>query len=335
MNTDTSTTRISRITSEMGTRLEQILDSSSDSFPNKRMVSELRGYADRLKHMQIKAPPRRIKTSEPGFKSGLTMLTRAQKLASKAYLALSKTEAKSTQDPNDYKNYIGSMRKNLKGIILQLEKAIYMSQKEIQEASVFNTLAAPSNITRISSDLQQRIETIKEVPEVTPYIKRPSSCCGDFDTDAKQFFDSHEQEMKQVIKPNGDVVEDNSPIPERSHNSQEENIVSEHLETNDRSENQVVMLVRPVASPKVNSEDLKSEKPVYIRCRKCGNSGNTIVKQKAKKKAWVICGVTSMLGLVCGCCLIPFLIPSMKKWEHFCPHCNTFISVNSEKSPII
>jgi hypothetical protein len=335
MNTDTSTTRISRITSEMGTRLEQVLDSSSDSFPNKRIERELRGYAERLKHMQIKAPPRRIKTSEPGFKSGLTMLTQAQKLASKAYLALSKTEAKSAQDPSDYKNYIGSMRRNLKGIIIQLEKAIYLSQKEIQEASVFNTLAAPLNITRISSDLDQRMETIKEVPEVTPYIKRPSSCCGDFDTDANQFFDSHEKEMKQVIKPDGDVVEESSSIPERSHNSQEDNLAYVNSESNERSGKQEAILARPAASPKIASKELISEKPVYIRCRKCGNSGNTIVKQKAKKRAWVLCGVTSMLGLVCGCCLIPFFIPKMKKWEHYCPHCNTFISVNSEKSPTI
>ena len=319
----------------MGTRLEQILDSSSDSFPNKRIVSDLRGYAECLKHMQMKAPPRRIKTSEPGFKSGLTMLTRAQKLASKAYLALSKTEAESTQDPSDYKNYIASMRKNLKGIILQLEKAIYMSQKEIQGASVFNTLAAPQNITRISSDLDQRMETIKEVPEVTPYIKRPSSCCGDFDTDSKQFFDSHEKEMKQVIKPDGDVIEESSPIPEQSHHSQEKNLATLHSESNERSEKKVAILVRPAASPKMASKGLAAEKPVYIRCRNCGNSGNTLVKQKVKKKAWVLCGVTSMLGLVCGCCLIPFLMPKMKRWEHYCPHCNTFISVNSEKSPTI
>lgn len=356
MNTDISYQRVNQVASDMGTKLEQILHSSKDAFKDRKLANELQGYANRLKNMHITDPPRRIKTTSQAFKPGLDMLKQAQKLAAKAYLALNKSnpDMQSTRSSSrGYTDYITVYKRNLQGILLQLERAIYLSQKEIQDAPS----AVPAHIKKLtSSDLEHFNQGVKESNDDAPYQnkKRSSSCCGDFDTDVKLFFGSHLDEMQQVKQPSGDTTNtyNNSNLI-CSSNAEAENLVNSiqnkkthsslpaeslpvvlHSPVQARSDMQMRVLIRPSPSPKPTTTLFLEDKPTFITCKKCGKSGSTLVERKASRTAWVLCGATSMLGLVCGCCLVPFLIPSLSRWKHYCPNCKELVGVTSQKDHV-
>ncbi len=48
----------------------------------------------------------------------------------------------------------------------------------------------------------------------------------------------------------------------------------------------------------------------------------TIVEYEPGSGTWMTCLMLSLVGCLCGCCLIPFCVDSLKDAIHICPNCN-------------
>uniref|UniRef100_A0A915JLF6 LITAF domain-containing protein n=1 Tax=Romanomermis culicivorax TaxID=13658 RepID=A0A915JLF6_ROMCU len=67
--------------------------------------------------------------------------------------------------------------------------------------------------------------------------------------------------------------------------------------------------------------------PSSIQCPHCSAHIVTGVNFVPGTLAWVLCIVLLLLGLWCGCCLIPFCMPECQDVEHRCPNCRQFLGV--------
>ncbi|XP_059199465.1 lipopolysaccharide-induced tumor necrosis factor-alpha factor homolog [Centropristis striata] len=65
--------------------------------------------------------------------------------------------------------------------------------------------------------------------------------------------------------------------------------------------------------------------PGLVRCPHCNRSVTTDVVYVPGRAAWCTCFLLSMMGLICGCCLIPFMIQSLKDAHHSCPRCGNHV----------
>jgi predicted RNA-binding Zn-ribbon protein involved in translation (DUF1610 family) len=70
----------------------------------------------------------------------------------------------------------------------------------------------------------------------------------------------------------------------------------------------------------INKKHL-GENPVRCTCSNCGSEILTRTERKTSAQQWLASVLLVVFGCVCGCCLIPFCIPSMKKTIHSCPRC--------------
>ncbi|CAN9510562.1 unnamed protein product [Ophioblennius macclurei] len=70
-----------------------------------------------------------------------------------------------------------------------------------------------------------------------------------------------------------------------------------------------------------------SDFPAVIRCPHCRHTVTTKVKFVASDSAWCLCVILALLGLFCGCCLIPLMVRSMQDAHHSCPHCGKRVHV--------
>ena len=61
--------------------------------------------------------------------------------------------------------------------------------------------------------------------------------------------------------------------------------------------------------------------PAVTTCPVCNETGITVLKQVPSDTAWIVCVGCALMGCACGCCLIPFCIPSLSTWYHYCPNC--------------
>ncbi|XP_038588723.1 cell death-inducing p53-target protein 1 homolog [Micropterus salmoides] len=68
--------------------------------------------------------------------------------------------------------------------------------------------------------------------------------------------------------------------------------------------------------------------PTLTTCRNCGQRVETRVVYQSGVLAWLICGLCLLIGLWCGCCVIPFFMDRCKDAHHYCSKCNTNLSVH-------
>ncbi|XP_049427439.1 lipopolysaccharide-induced tumor necrosis factor-alpha factor homolog [Epinephelus fuscoguttatus] len=67
------------------------------------------------------------------------------------------------------------------------------------------------------------------------------------------------------------------------------------------------------------------EFPSLIVCPHCHHSVTTKVTHQPGKAAWCMCVLLTMMGFVCGCCLIPLMVRSLQDVHHSCPNCGTHL----------
>ncbi|KAM4624526.1 uncharacterized protein ACJ7VT_005378 [Polymixia lowei] len=66
--------------------------------------------------------------------------------------------------------------------------------------------------------------------------------------------------------------------------------------------------------------------PAYTQCPSCEEVITTETIKTMSVAMWILCCMSSMLGCVAGCCLIPFFVDSLKDVSHQCPHCHAVIN---------
>ncbi|XP_041920675.1 lipopolysaccharide-induced tumor necrosis factor-alpha factor homolog [Alosa sapidissima] len=83
---------------------------------------------------------------------------------------------------------------------------------------------------------------------------------------------------------------------------------------------------QPVAVIQVQPVAL-ADSPTVTVCPHCHHQVTTNTTHKSGMAAWSTCLLLTLLGLICGFCLIPFLIDGCKDVHHSCPHCNRHIGI--------
>ncbi|XP_029298379.1 lipopolysaccharide-induced tumor necrosis factor-alpha factor [Cottoperca gobio] len=67
--------------------------------------------------------------------------------------------------------------------------------------------------------------------------------------------------------------------------------------------------------------------PGVINCPHCHHVVTTKVSYYPGTAAWCMCVLLTIMGLVCGCCLIPFTIRSLQDAHHSCPQCGNKLHI--------
>ncbi|KAL1005225.1 hypothetical protein UPYG_G00056320 [Umbra pygmaea] len=70
---------------------------------------------------------------------------------------------------------------------------------------------------------------------------------------------------------------------------------------------------------------LQGNAPCVIECTNCHQPITTVVTYKSGSTAWTMCLVFTLIGFICGCCLIPFMMQDCKDAHHRCPNCHTHL----------
>ncbi|XP_037620538.1 lipopolysaccharide-induced tumor necrosis factor-alpha factor homolog isoform X1 [Sebastes umbrosus] len=63
------------------------------------------------------------------------------------------------------------------------------------------------------------------------------------------------------------------------------------------------------------------DSPGVVRCPHCQHVVTTKVTYVPGRAAWCTCVLISIMGMICGCCLIPFMIQGLQDAHHSCPNC--------------
>ncbi|CRL01124.1 CLUMA_CG014483, isoform A [Clunio marinus] len=64
-------------------------------------------------------------------------------------------------------------------------------------------------------------------------------------------------------------------------------------------------------------------------CPSCQASISTSVKYEPATKTHLFAGLFCLLGLWCGCCLIPYCVDSCQNANHTCPNCGSFLGTGN------
>jgi len=65
--------------------------------------------------------------------------------------------------------------------------------------------------------------------------------------------------------------------------------------------------------------------PKAMKCYHCGQQIMTTTSTKPSWLTYSICSLLCVVGCFCGCCLVPFCIPSNQDVIHKCPNCKQFL----------
>ncbi|XP_022061181.1 lipopolysaccharide-induced tumor necrosis factor-alpha factor homolog [Acanthochromis polyacanthus] len=65
------------------------------------------------------------------------------------------------------------------------------------------------------------------------------------------------------------------------------------------------------------------DSPALVRCPHCHHLVTTKVQYAPGKAAWCLCILLTLMGLVCGFCLIPLMVRGLQDAHHSCPRCET------------
>ncbi|KAG7237082.1 hypothetical protein INR49_032828 [Caranx melampygus] len=63
------------------------------------------------------------------------------------------------------------------------------------------------------------------------------------------------------------------------------------------------------------------DSPALVRCPHCHHTVTSKVEYVPGRSAWCLCVLISLMGLICGFCLIPFMIRGLQDAHHSCPRC--------------
>ncbi|KAL2096646.1 hypothetical protein ACEWY4_008794 [Coilia grayii] len=80
-----------------------------------------------------------------------------------------------------------------------------------------------------------------------------------------------------------------------------------------------VVVVQPTAA--------LADHPTATVCPHCHCQVTTSITHKPGMSAWSTCLLLTLLGLICGFCLIPFMINKCKDVHHSCPECHRHIGI--------
>ncbi|XP_066518453.1 lipopolysaccharide-induced tumor necrosis factor-alpha factor homolog [Hoplias malabaricus] len=69
------------------------------------------------------------------------------------------------------------------------------------------------------------------------------------------------------------------------------------------------------------------DKPTATLCPYCRERITTAVEYKPGATAWGVCCIFTILGFICGCCLIPFCSTAFQDVHHSCPRCNRHLGI--------
>ncbi|KAK2817262.1 hypothetical protein Q5P01_025453 [Channa striata] len=67
--------------------------------------------------------------------------------------------------------------------------------------------------------------------------------------------------------------------------------------------------------------------PGLVRCPHCHQCVISKASHVPGTAAWCLCIVLSLLGLICGCCLIPLMIRGLQDTHHTCPQCGHLLHI--------
>ncbi|XP_077061365.1 lipopolysaccharide-induced tumor necrosis factor-alpha factor homolog [Siphateles boraxobius] len=71
--------------------------------------------------------------------------------------------------------------------------------------------------------------------------------------------------------------------------------------------------------------------PTVTVCQYCHKSIITEVEYKPGSAAWATCLLLTLLGLICGFCLIPFFVRGFQDAHHACPYCHRHLGIYTRK----
>ncbi|KAK6301358.1 hypothetical protein J4Q44_G00294560 [Coregonus suidteri] len=69
--------------------------------------------------------------------------------------------------------------------------------------------------------------------------------------------------------------------------------------------------------------------PCMTQCSNCHQRVTTVVTYEPGLAAWAMCSLFILLGLICGCCLIPFLVRGFQDAHHSCPLCHAHLHIHT------
>ncbi|XP_040003286.1 lipopolysaccharide-induced tumor necrosis factor-alpha factor homolog [Xiphias gladius] len=67
--------------------------------------------------------------------------------------------------------------------------------------------------------------------------------------------------------------------------------------------------------------------PGLVCCPHCHRTVTTKVTYLPGKAAWCMCILLTLMGLVCGFCLIPFMVRGLQDAHHSCPQCGNHLYI--------
>ncbi|RNA30612.1 lipopolysaccharide-induced tumor necrosis factor-alpha factor [Brachionus plicatilis] len=80
-------------------------------------------------------------------------------------------------------------------------------------------------------------------------------------------------------------------------------------------------IMQPANLPQVHL----GKKPSNVTCPSCGAQVVSSISHESGLGTWLIAGAICVVGLIFGCCLIPFFVDDCKDVKHYCPSCNALI----------
>ncbi|XP_022593935.1 lipopolysaccharide-induced tumor necrosis factor-alpha factor homolog [Seriola dumerili] len=110
-----------------------------------------------------------------------------------------------------------------------------------------------------------------------------------------------------------------------------ENIIHPHTQVgvrpalNGRQTQPVVVVTQPTPVP--ISVTCLRDSPALVRCPHCHHTVTTKVIYLPGRAAWCLCVLLTLMGLVCGFCLIPFMVRGLQDAHHSCPRCGNHLHV--------
>ncbi|XP_072239911.1 lipopolysaccharide-induced tumor necrosis factor-alpha factor homolog [Leuresthes tenuis] len=93
-----------------------------------------------------------------------------------------------------------------------------------------------------------------------------------------------------------------------------------------RGQTQTVAVVSQPHPVPINIQFLR-DTPGYVRCTQCQHFVTSKVTYVAGGAAWCTCALLALMGLICGFCLIPLVVPSLQDVHHSCPRCENQLYV--------
>ncbi|XP_040891228.1 lipopolysaccharide-induced tumor necrosis factor-alpha factor homolog isoform X2 [Toxotes jaculatrix] len=69
--------------------------------------------------------------------------------------------------------------------------------------------------------------------------------------------------------------------------------------------------------------------PGLVRCPHCHHTVTTKVTYLPGRAAWCMCVLLTLMGLVCGFCLIPLMVRGLQDAHHSCPQCGNHLHIHT------